>query len=122
MTKLSSRNEYFRNNPWVKQTLERDGGFCVDCGVYGAFLVVHHIDESRKNGWRSMNNDLSNLISLCKPCHAARHKQTLKFVNPNYALILELRDNGQTYQQIGDYIGISRQRVHQIIKRDKEMP
>jgi len=29
---------------------------------------------------------------------------------------MELRSQGMTYQSIGDYLDISRQRVHQIIK------
>lgn len=31
--------------------------------------------------------------------------------------IIEMRDNGMTYQEIGDIVGLTRERVRQIIKR-----
>jgi len=106
--------------PWIVKAIERDHYRCVKCNSADVEkLIVHHIDESRKNGFRKMNNNLGNLITLCRSCHAGEHKQTLQFKNPNYQMINELRNQGKSFQQIGDYLGISRQRVHQIVKKSK---
>ena len=99
---------------WTKDALERDKYSCKDCGVKEVELLVHHLDESRKLGIKNMNNDLGNLITLCRKCHAIRHG--FSFKSPHLKIIEELREQGRTYQEIGDYIGISRQRVHQLLK------
>lgn len=49
--------------------LERDNYKCVECGS-NKNLHVHHIVH-RKNGG---TNDPDNLVTLCKWCHAERHK------------------------------------------------
>ena len=114
--KYRFKASYRETQPWAVLALKRDNYLCQDCKVENLDLIVHHVDESRKNGWRSMNNNLDNLITLCRKCHAVRHGYS--FQNIKYPLIKELRDNGKTYQEIGDYLGISRQRVHQIIKQN----
>jgi 5-methylcytosine-specific restriction endonuclease McrA len=52
--------------------LQRDNYKCTCCGT-PEDLVVHHIDG---NGRRSENpnNDLDNLQTLCRSCHAKVHK------------------------------------------------
>jgi hypothetical protein len=73
-------------------------------------LIIHHKDGSRKTkGLYNMNNDLSNLITLCRHCHSRVHG-----VVSNYHDIPELREMGYSFQKIGDILKISRQRVHQI--------
>ncbi len=47
------------------KVLERDEFKCQRCGY--AFLEVHHIDGNREN------NDLNNLITLCRKCHFEIH-------------------------------------------------
>lgn len=49
--------------------LKRDSYTCQDCGVEAK--DVHHLDHSGQT--ESPNNELSNLITLCKSCHAKRH-------------------------------------------------
>jgi endogenous inhibitor of DNA gyrase (YacG/DUF329 family) len=58
--------------PWEfkvvrKAILERDNYTCMQCGKNAAtdavILEVHHID------YKTINNDPSNLITLCKICH-----------------------------------------------------
>jgi len=98
--------------PWIVEALKRDNFSCVKCGKKEG-IVVHHIDESRRKGQDKMNNKLDNLMSLCRICHAQEHRYSLK-INPNIHLIKELREQGKTFQEIGDHIGISRQRVHQL--------
>lgn len=48
------------------QVRERDGYLCQHCGAEDLLrnFSVHHIDYDKKN------NDLKNLLSLCRPCHA----------------------------------------------------
>ena len=108
--------KYIRDKqyPWIRKALKRDNYKCRQCNSNRG-LIVHHIDEDRKNGWYTMNNKLSNLMTLCKSCHAYIHNLHLKFSRPDKYLIKELRDQNKTYEEIGDYLGISRQRVHQIM-------
>ncbi len=42
-------------------------------------LTVHHIDHDRSN------NERSNLIALCAPCHLARHQREQLYGVPNPA-------------------------------------
>ena len=46
--------------------IERDGVKCAKCGS-DSNLIVHHKD------WIRTNNDPSNLITLCRSCHANEH-------------------------------------------------
>jgi 5-methylcytosine-specific restriction endonuclease McrA len=61
----TSYTKKFREiRPAVRQ---RDGGSCVACGNT-ASLVIHHVDED------VANNEMENLVTLCRPCHAVHHK------------------------------------------------
>ena len=51
------------NKSLKRRILERDGYKCIVCGD-DKILHIHHIDYNKKN------NKPSNLISLCKSCHA----------------------------------------------------
>lgn len=55
--------------------LVRDKYACVDCGMAGdsSTLVVHHKDGSGRNK-TIHNNTLDNLVTLCRACHLAEHK------------------------------------------------
>lgn len=60
-----------------KKVLERDNYTCTTPGCNtredpkaGVYLDVHHIRELSKGG----TSTLPNLRSLCKDCHAKRHK------------------------------------------------
>lgn len=46
---------------------KRDGGKCVFCGDKAD--DVHHVTSLSRGGTTSM----SNLVSVCEDCHAARH-------------------------------------------------
>ena len=46
---------------------------CIACGRNKVALRVHHIDGNR------VNNDLINLVILCKSCHMRVHKMHLKY-------------------------------------------
>ena len=91
MTNLDKaiRNHKNAKEFWAIECIRRDGRKCGYCNLdeFSAYLLVHHLDESRKNRGRMyMNNNLNNLITLCKKCHAKIHKQ-----NKNRIDILEKR-------------------------------
>lgn len=58
-----------------QQALDRDGNQCVRCHSTKS-LTVHHKDRSGR-GAEVHNNDLNNLETLCRRCHAAEHREEL---------------------------------------------
>lgn len=60
------------------KALERDGHKCVYCNGT-ELLQVHHLDEMGRNKPKDkMNNELSNLTTLCAKCHIEQHNPVLK--------------------------------------------
>jgi hypothetical protein len=59
---------------WYK-VYERDGGICQMCGSIKN-IMVHHIDGNGagKLNPEEKNNGMSNLVLLCKSCHAKIHR------------------------------------------------
>jgi hypothetical protein len=84
---------------------------CAGCGSVDK-LDVHHIDGSGPHKTGSPNNNLDNLVVLCHKCHMRSHFG----VSYKYEDIAGRRANGETFQSIADSYGLSRQRVHQILK------
>ena len=114
MAKKSNVRLKLKQNPWILDTMIRDNFQCKKCGCpYVKELLVHHIDGSRKSG--KMNNAVANLITLCKPCHAKEHG----FNKPqkDISAMKQMRALGRTYAEISTVFGISRQRVHFLLKR-----
>lgn len=79
-TWLGGEVDYYGPN-WRHQrrkARERDGYVCKDCGIseedYGIELSIHHKKLFRdfQGDWKKANH-LSNLVSLCEPCHRIRH-------------------------------------------------
>lgn len=65
-----------------KQVLRRDDYTCIRCnsrkeGNDTKNLIVHHKDRLGR-GSEVKNNDLQNLITLCRSCHAKEHSKDLK--------------------------------------------
>lgn len=108
--------KYFADDyPWAVEALKRDNFECKKCKRGGLFLIVHHLDESRKIGVKSMNNNLLNIITLCRSCHAKIHKITADYINPGrMEAIKKMRLEGMTLQDIGYKFDLSRERVRQI--------
>ncbi len=53
--------------------LERDNHTCRNCGSK-KLLVVHHIGGNGRGASSvDVNNDIENLVTLCRGCHAAIH-------------------------------------------------
>lgn len=72
--------EHAKNKPigWPrarKLALKRDNNTCQTCGASDKRLVVHHKDHNGRSlkFIRDMNNELTNLISLCYGCHNTQH-------------------------------------------------
>ncbi len=70
----SARSYYQRI---AKENLRQE---CFKCKIKEK-LCVHHIDENQKN------NDISNLMMLCKSCHSKIHKR-----HKNFGSFTKLRD------------------------------
>lgn len=67
--KTSQRTLETNSSAWKKlrkTILERDKFTCQSCGTITTVLEVDHINAD------SSNNDLSNLQSLCRPCHETK--------------------------------------------------
>jgi 5-methylcytosine-specific restriction endonuclease McrA len=65
---------YYGGNRQI--VLSRDGFKCTKCGGTDR-LVVHHKDRSGR-GVKHHNNDLANLVTLCRKCHVLEHRNELK--------------------------------------------
>jgi len=57
------RNKHFGGN--YEDVLSRDNNQCQMCG--SKKILIHHIDENRDN------NEITNLITLCRECHPKIH-------------------------------------------------
>jgi 5-methylcytosine-specific restriction endonuclease McrA len=65
--------DYLKSYHWDlvrSAALKRDGNKCSDCGADCAErpLEVHHINYARKG-----NENLDDLMTLCRECHEERH-------------------------------------------------
>jgi 5-methylcytosine-specific restriction endonuclease McrA len=64
-------HDYMQSPAWDQKRrarLKRDGYQCQDCGISGIALDVHHTTYDRLGRER-----MSDLVSLCRYCHKARH-------------------------------------------------
>jgi len=61
------------------KVLERDNYTCQTCGRthHEARLLVHHADGTGR-GKKVHNNNISNLVTLCRGCHASLHRKGKK--------------------------------------------
>lgn len=71
-----------------EKALRRDNYTCQICGTKEASLCVHHKDETGRNHKGEHNNDMDNLISLCRSCHATIH-HTIDFWAKEYSCCVE---------------------------------
>jgi 5-methylcytosine-specific restriction endonuclease McrA len=63
---------YFDGNR--QAVLQRDNHTCQTCFRPGN--IIHHIDGNGRNS-KTPNNTMTNLITLCRACHAAEHREQL---------------------------------------------
>ena len=71
----TSPRHFYHSERWQEvreKARDRDGHECQTCGATADEyrLHVHHIEPISEGGARF---DLKNLITLCPPCHGAKH-------------------------------------------------
>lgn len=64
---------------WREEVFKRDDYTCQDCGKRGCYLHPHHILGLAEHP--EFMYDVDNGITLCVPCHRARHGWKVKFIN-----------------------------------------
>lgn len=111
------------------KVLTRDDYICQICGENGR--EVHHLDGTGSNRkCKDMNNDLVNLITVCHKCHLRLDllKKDIKSFNKGKwqeekERNLEIIELSKKFSQtkISKIMGITRQRINQIINRSKEL-
>lgn len=76
------RQKAYNNPAWrkLRDTFIREHAVCADCISKGKITPsqdIHHIKSPFKNGEVNYNLllDYTNLVALCKECHAARHNK-----------------------------------------------
>jgi ribosomal protein S27AE len=90
MNKIKYPKEFYKIR---KKILERDNYECKHCGLSVKLiekLLVHHIDRN------PLNNNPSNLITLCENCHNLAHS----FKKPTHGRLwgnIEVRMSGTDY-------------------------
>lgn len=112
---------------WAKlrlDILKRDNYICLNCGKLAS--EVHHKDGSGSNKLiREQNNNIDNLISVCHKCNILldleiwggsfnRGKWKKDTKRNNYLKVL-LKDFSQV--EVSRKLGITRQRVNQLMKK-----
>lgn len=72
LAKSKRESRYFDGKRQL--VLDRDDNKCRKCGDIGS--IIHHIDGNGR-GSKSPNNDMNNLITLCRACHIDEHRHEL---------------------------------------------
>jgi len=63
---------------WSKRVFQRDNAVCQDCQKTDVRLHAHHLVSLRDCINTELEFDIKNGITLCVPCHGARHKALRK--------------------------------------------
>lgn len=117
--------------------LERDGHRCTECEMpdeehrarWGCSLTVDHVDGNGR-GKALKNNDITNLRTLCLPCHGAKDGARADYAKRNTArgarhgsakltpeLVKQLRADrrqGDIYRVLAERYGISIAQAHAV--------
>lgn len=80
---ITPRNHVARTSKalieWRQSVFNRDNWTCQRCGAHGVNLHAHHIKEFAKH--LDLRFEVSNGLTMCKPCHLAHHGLTKMFQN-----------------------------------------
>lgn len=109
-----------------KEILKRDKFVCQICS--GVATEVHHKDgNGSTKPKKERNNKLDNLIAVCHRCNIMEDLKlwgTTNFSKGSWTKEIERNKNivemwkSKSLSEISRLLGITRQRVHQIVKRD----
>lgn len=108
----------------------RDNHTCQDCGkvwIEGQRRFdVHHLNGLCGKKSRGYDKSIEGLTTLCHKCHFNRpeHKQRGKeYIVKNriiriksYSSIVKMRKRRYSLREIGKRYGVTKQRIHQILK------
>lgn len=95
----------------------RDKSECQDCHKSGIKLCIHHINGSdyitkpNAHNGEAEHNNINNLILLCSSCHQKRH-ESHQIALGRQLEVKRMRKRGFTFQEIGNCLGVSKQRAH----------
>ena len=74
---ITPENNSIRNSieykHWRTSVFKRDSYKCQECGCVGDKLNAHHIKKFSQ--YPDLRLDVSNGITLCKPCHIDKHRK-----------------------------------------------
>src|SRR4030042_2811071 len=122
--RFTSEGKYIKQYPhksskrsYKKEALQRANFQCELCASRDCKLYVHHKDGLGEKKTKDSNNDRGNLLVVCAICHMKLHKDG---IFPDVKAIYHLRSQGHTLQQIGEAFGVSRQRIHQLLRSEVE--
>lgn len=114
--KLSIHHPDFKyQDPSTNEILRRTTFRCEICAATNRRLYIHHKDELGYSKTNTPNNNHANLLIVCAKCHMQLHKIG---VFPDIKVIIQLRTQGYTLRRIGEVFGLSKQRIHQLLKKN----
>lgn len=123
---LTNNNDKSRFGGMRESVIKRDSEKCVICGMtrkehkhkFKCDITVDHIDGKGRNS-RFKNNRLSNLQTLCLPCHGKKDFSKSSLSKLTESDVLEIRKLYPTlnYREISDNYGVTLQQIFYIIKR-----
>lgn len=70
---------------WRIAVFTRDNFSCIDCGQHGGYLEAHHIIPLKQTFSRMF--DITNGITLCRPCHVKTMGKELQLANIYFSLV-----------------------------------
>lgn len=70
---------------WRSSIFARDNFSCIDCGAHGVYLEPHHVIPLKKTLSRAF--DITNGITLCRPCHVKTMGKELQLASTYFSLI-----------------------------------
>jgi 5-methylcytosine-specific restriction endonuclease McrA len=110
-----------------EKAIKRDGEKCVMCGMtraehkarYGRDITVDHIDKRGLNTPKAhKNNTLSNLQTMCLPCHAKKDISSgYELTNMKRNTYIEFNGRRQTLAQWSKELGFRHSLIQIRLKR-----
>ena len=115
-----------RFNININEILERYDFKCQSCGmtqeqhiiIFGSRLIIHHIDGKGRTS-EDTNNDMNNLIPLCRNCHARIHRDIER--EERWGDLLKQDDSEYRFPEIRKLVNNKSKKLGSIQKAKKEL-